>query len=200
MINIIDKAKINLLKEKLKLQDPKNITAIAVILAILVLLDCIFILGGQFKSLSRTGSKIAKLKVDLSSFDLNSTKTRSGQGKFSENLSSKGKKILSENDLAYILQIVSDAANKNEVQIIEMKPVNDLKGDSLKSKQNLSANLAPLGINIDLTADYHKFGKFLNDLENGQVFFTVENMLVSVQTDDYLKQKISLGLVTYVKK
>jgi hypothetical protein len=198
MGNISDK--LNNLKYKLKLQDPKNITVVAITLAVLVLLDSIFILGGQFKNLSRVNSKIVKLKSDLSSFDINLARSRLSKEKNADNLPSKGKKILSENDAAYILQIISDAANKNDVQIIEIKPLKDFKDDSPKQKQNSFGNLAPLGINIDLIGDYHKFGKFLDDLENGQVFFSVSNMIISAQSDEYLKQKIGLGLVTYVKK
>ena len=53
---------------------------------------------------------------------------------------------------------------------------------------------------MDLSAGYHQLGKFINELENAQVFVIVQELKIEPQPGNYLKQKAALTLKTYVKK
>mgnify|MGYP001593020126 CR=1 FL=1 len=117
----------------------------------------------------------------------------------SQKTSVKIKKIISSEKLVSLLQDLSDIDNKNEVKIEQIKPFKD----SQIAKQDKIAgidNLQPVLITLDLTGDYHHFGKFINDIEGAQVFIAVQSMKISSGAGEYFKQKVNLVLRTYVKK
>ncbi|MFA7283866.1 MAG: hypothetical protein WC066_04900, partial [Candidatus Omnitrophota bacterium] len=55
-------------------------------------------------------------------------------------------------------------------------------------------------IDLEMVGDYHSLGRFIQALEASPVFMEVQGMEISTQLPDYLKQKISLALRTYVIK
>jgi hypothetical protein len=67
---------------------------------------------------------------------------------------------------------------------------------SMIGKDKLTALL----INLDLLADYHNLGKFIQALEDSPVFMEVQELDISTQLPDYMKQKVTLVLKTYVTK
>ncbi|MEK6727591.1 MAG: type 4a pilus biogenesis protein PilO [Candidatus Omnitrophota bacterium] len=182
--------------------DKKKIFLIALICIIFLYLDFSLIFKSQIQALKTTEPKIAVLKRDLDNFKKDTAKMEELKKKQIEPVqkaAAKIKKIISSEQLAILLQDLSDIANKNEVKIEQIKP----SKDSQTSKQDKVAgigNLQPVLITLDLTGDYHHFGKFINDIEGAQSFIAVQSMKISSGAGEYFKQKVNLVLRVYVKK
>jgi Tfp pilus assembly protein PilO len=119
------------------------------------------------------------------------------QSKTKQEVVTKAKEIISEGQLPWLLQEISDIANKFEVKITQIKPSQDVK-----SQEEIIApvKLFPLFITLDLSCGYHSLGSFINELENANRFIAIKDMRISRSSSDYLHQSITLVLKTYVKK
>jgi Tfp pilus assembly protein PilO len=181
-------------------QDKKKVILAALVFLIIFYLDYAVILRFQQKSIKRLRSKTGELKKDLVRFE----KDLEGMRKFKlqeakeEGAGLKSKRLIREEQVTAFLQDISKVANNNEVVMASIKP--NLSTASEEKKNPESEKIFPLLINLELYGDYHHFGKFLNDLENGNTLVEVENMKIISQPQDYLKQKVNLVLKTYVKK
>lgn len=174
--------------------DNKKIFLIIFVFLIIIYLDFTFLIKKQFESLKTQGTKIAKLKKDLDTLakmqDLKNKQRQTNQKLFS-----KAKKLISEGEVPAILQDVSSIANKNNVNIMQIKPIKESKALAPPT-----GKFSTLLITLDLFCDYHSLGKFINELENAQTFMAVQSMKITTQATDYLKQKVNLVLRTYVSK
>jgi Tfp pilus assembly protein PilO len=182
------------IREKSGLDDKKIVAVILVLLIVVIFLDFRFITGKQVQGIRSLGPKIAKLQKDTDSVKKDLARIKALKSKQAEPQISlaKARKIVSQEEIAYILQQVSEMANKNDVRIMQMKPSQEKGAQTEK--------LIPLLITLDLVCDYHHLGKFINDMENGQIFLAVQGMKISSQAQDILKQNVSLAVKTYVKK
>lgn len=177
--------------------DNKKIFIIILIFLVIIYLDFTVLLKKQFESLKAQGPKITKLKKDLDSLDKDLAKMRdlkNKQQQTGQKPLSKAKKIISEQEVPDVLQDISTSANKNNVNIMQIKPAKEAK-----AKAKATGKFSVLLITLDLFCDYHSLGKFINDLDNAPIFMAVEDMKISAQTTNYLKQKVNLVLRTYVK-
>lgn len=172
-----------------------NKTIFLIILAsfMVIYLDFALLMKLQLTGIKTLGPNISKLKKDLAALERDLTsiqdlKNKQIEGK--ENAPPGAKKIISDEYTASLLQEVSTLANNNEVRIVQMKPAKEPQG----------AKFTPLSITLDLVCDYHRLGKFINDLENAEIFIAVQNIKIAPQPADILKQKVNLVLMTYVKK
>lgn len=202
MINIFSKTNITKLQNKLLLDNKKICLIILAFLLIVVFLDIRFLLALQLKALGSLNPKITRLKQDLDNLAkdlarIQELKNRHPQIKQKEFL--QAKQIIPEGQITYILQQVSDIAKKNAVKIIQMNPVKQLQA-AKSENSSLIERFIPLSLNLDLVCDYHHLGKFINDLEKGEIFMAVLDIKITAVPKDYLKQKASLALKTYVRK
>jgi len=185
-------------------QDKKIVIFIVIICFIIIYLDFSFILKAQFSSIKDSGPKIIKLKQDLEQFAKDFKKMQDFQANEKSGKQSglkKNKRLISEGEIVSLLDGISDSAEKNKVVISHMKYSRESVTTTAKqSKAVSSPKMLPLLINIELTAGYHELGKFIDDLENLPVFLALQNMKISLQSADFLKQKVTLSLRTYVRK
>ena len=187
--------------ERLEL-DNKKIFLIVLICVIFLYLDFSLIFKSQLQALKIREPKISALKRDLGNFAKDTAKMAELKKKQIEPAQKSGvkiKKIISSEHLASLLQDLSDIANKNGLKIEQIKP----SKDSQISKQDKIAgtdNLRPVLITLDLTGDYHRFGKFINNIEDVQAFIAVQGMKISSPKGEYFTQKFNLVLRTYVKR
>ena len=181
---------------KLRQGDKKIIAALLALLVLAAYLDFAFILKNQVRSVQGLGPKIAKLNKDLDSLKRDLAKMKEIQAREPEpeaqDTATEGKRLLTQDEIPYILEVISGAAAKNSVKILQMKP--------LQEKRAPADKLTPLLISADLICGYHQLGKFINNLENSPFFFAVQGIKISPQAQDILNQKVSLALKTYVKK
>lgn len=172
--------------------DNKKIILIVLISAIVFYIDINFIFKAQLKGASKSNSEIARVNKELQSFAAEAKKIKdfeSAKG-VSSRQALKEKKIIPESQFASLLQEISKIANSNEVRILQIKPLH----------QASSGKLNPILISLELSCGYHNLGRFINGVENLDAFVRVQEIKIEPQEDNYLNQKVSLVLVTYVKK
>lgn len=196
MINLADKLGLDNL-------DNKKIILIAITCLIITYLDFNFFMAFQLKMLKGLNPKIIKIKADLSKLDKELAAMRDLKDKQAAPQAVpalKMKKVILEEDIPSLLKAISDVANINDVKITQMKPTRESQAKVAKTLAD-TEKLTTLLITLDLIGGYHHLGRFINGLENVEVFIAVEDLRITPQSPaDYLKQKASLVLKTYVKK
>jgi Tfp pilus assembly protein PilO len=180
--------------------DKKKLILILLIAAAVLYLEATVLLKGQYDGFIALKPKIAKVKKDLQALDADLKRMKemkAKQAKTGEKPAGNFKRMIFEPQKEALLEDIADIANKHKVTILQMKPVKETVG---AAKGAATAAQAGLLINMELACDYHNLGYFLNDLENGDVIFSVQSMKIKSKEKDYLKQAVSLVLKTYVKK
>lgn len=184
------------------IQDKKAIALIGIVFLAILYFDFSVILKAQFAAIKSTGPKIIKLRQDLETLAKDFKKMEDLKKKVAaqgQNAQLKSKRLISQDEIVALLDNISDLAEKNKVVVVQMKHTRE--ASNLKADKSLAAGkTTPILINLELVGDYHAVGKFINDLENGPVLVAVQNIKISSQTKDYLKQKVNLGLRAYVRK
>lgn len=190
MANLIEKLnKLNLM-EKFSL-DNKKLALIFIVSLMVIYLDFSFLLKNQMASSNRLTKEITKISNDIKALNIG-LKAMQAEGGKKVKVKAKEKKILFEADLTSLLNDISKIGNFNNVRIVQIKPAREL--------QKTPAKFSPVLINMDLVGGYHNFGKFINSLENNEVFMSVESFKIEPQSKDPLRQKINVTIKTYVRK
>jgi Tfp pilus assembly protein PilO len=182
--------------------DSKKIMLIVMVSIAVFYIDFNFIFKAQLKSLDKSRGEIISVKNKLDGFnkDFKSMQDlKSRQALSPQKALPQAKKVILESQFAGLLQDISKTANKNEVRILQLRPLRDTQNAGASQVKAVSG-LTPLFILLDLTGGYHNLGKFINDLENLQVFVGVKDLKIAPMEGNYLKQKAGLTLYTYVKK
>ncbi|MCX5700834.1 MAG: type 4a pilus biogenesis protein PilO [Candidatus Omnitrophica bacterium] len=201
MNSLVDKIKNLKFLNTLEL-DNKKLILIFLISAAVFYFDFSLILKAQIASLSKSSAEVARRSSELTSLerDLKNMQDLKTKKALPEVTSlSKAKRFITESQVSTLLQDISNLANNNDVRILQVKPSRDQKA-SADTKLNPGPGLTVFYIALDLTGSFHQLGKFINDLENSQVFLMVQELKIDSQKDNYLKQKASVLLKTYVKK
>ncbi|MDD5097545.1 MAG: type 4a pilus biogenesis protein PilO [Candidatus Omnitrophica bacterium] len=180
--------------------DKQKKILIVIICAFIIYVDINFILKAQTSGINSLNPKITRLKNDLNNLnrDLNNMRaSKSTQSLATKKAIIKSSKIISEGQISWLMQDISSQANKFDIQIGQIRPTRE----ALNPKNAIGGGkFTPILINLVLTCDYHSLGKFINQLENSQVFLGVQELTISTQLPDYMKQKATLVLKTYVTK
>jgi Tfp pilus assembly protein PilO len=199
---IIDKIKSIKLLDELQLDNQKLIL-IFLVSAMVLYVDFSFILKAQFAGLSKNSAEVRKLATDLTTLDKNLKAMEEAKAKQSLSAQmklSKVKKIILDSQVSALLEEISKTANANDVKILQIKPIRELTASQQDPRFKAIGKLTPFYISLELSAGYHQFGKFLNDLENGQTFIACQDLTIASEPNLYVKQRINLTLRTYVKK
>jgi len=180
--------------------DKQKKILIVIFCALIIYVDTAFILKIQTGGINSLNPKIAKLKTDLNNLNRSLDNMRAAKGK--QGLAAvktiiRSSKILSEDQVSGLLQDISIEANKFDIKVDQIRP----SRETVNTKNaNLGDKFVPILINLDLTCGYHNLGKFINGLENFLVFLSAQELKISTQLPDYMKQKVVLVLKTYVTK
>jgi len=183
----------------IQLNNQKKIL-IVIFLILIIYVDSGYILKAQRAGLKSLSLQITKLNTDLVNLNRgleNMRMSQSNPGLATQKKMPKPTKILTESQISELLQDISAVANKFDIKITQMRPSRQVQKDKSTVSQE---KLIPMLINLDLVADYHNFGRFIQALENYPVFMGVLQMEISTQLPDYLKQKVNLVLQTYVTR
>lgn len=173
---------------------------------ILIIIFCVFIvyveanyiLKAQIAGLKSLNPRIARLEKDLKNLNRDLEDMRVLKGKpalEAGRAANRAVRIINESQISGLLRDISSEANKFDVRIIQIRPLRETGKSAIPGDK-----LTPVLINLDLICDYHHLGRFINSLENSAVFMGVAELRISTRTPDYLKQKVSLVIRTYVSK
>ena len=182
----------------LQLNKQKKIL-IVIFSLLIVYVDTGYILKAQLSGLKKLDPKIARLKADLKDLTRGLENMRLSQGKSGVPAlkTSRSSRIIPQSKVSELLQEISNAANKCNITVVQLRPNRQTQKDKTTISQD---RFSVLLINLDLIADYHNLGKFIQTLENSATFMAVQELEISTQLPDYMKQKVNLVLKTYVSK
>lgn len=183
----------------LQLNKQKKII-IAVCLVLIAYVDGSYILKAQRAGINRLNSKIAKLNMDLVNLKTgleNMRLAKVNPGLSAQKKATRSLRILAQSQVSELLQEISTAANKFDIKIAQLRPSRQAQKEKSAPGQD---KFIPMLINLDMTCDYHSLGRFIQALENSPVFMGVQELEISTQLPDYMKQKVALVLKTYVTK
>ena len=179
--------------ERLEL-DNKKILLIGLISILVIYVDYSYIIKLQFRSLRNTNSKIVRLEKDIGNISKDLTKMQQFKTKpadASQWSAAKNKIIISKEQVAPLLEDISAIANKNNIKIMQIKPLKESKGKDVTTGSVL--------ISLDLVGNYHNLWAFVNEIENALELMAVEGMKMEPDSMNYLQQKVNLILRAYLE-
>lgn len=180
--------------------DKQKKILIVIFCILIVYVDMNYILKAQLAGLNSLNPKVARLQTDLKNLSRDIERMNLSKGKpglTAQKPAGSSSKIISEGEVSGLLQDISNAANKLGIRVIQIRPSRQIQ---VAKDAAIPGNLTPVLINLDLISDYHNLGRFISGLENSDVFMGVQEFKISTQLPDYLKQKVTLVIKTYVTK
>ena len=191
------KARINTLLAKFDF-DNKTLLLIAIVSLFFLYLNFSIIIKAQLNGLSNNEKRIAQQKKDFDTFYRNLARMQDFQKNKNTAVqpSTRQKTIIAEGGLALFLKQVSDFADKNKILLLQIKPARETSA----AAQAASEKFSPFLITLESVGGYHNLGVFINSLENAPIFISVSEIKISPREGEYLRQKATIVLRTYVKK
>ncbi|HNX82129.1 MAG TPA: hypothetical protein PKL77_08305 [Candidatus Omnitrophota bacterium] len=186
--------------------DKKKMAGILLISAAVLYLDVAYILKFQIDGIAHMGPQIAKVQKDIDTFQKDSANVETLKKLPPQQLTGplKNKKFFTPEQIAMVLETLSDVANKNNVKIMQISSAPDVKAKETTKAKPVKGAAEPATqtflIPIELSADYHHLGSFLSDLDYSRIISSVQELRIKADSTDYLKQEIKIILKTYVKK
>ncbi len=142
----------------------------------------------EIKDLSEN---IAKTQNDIN--NLQNYKNKVDQLKLK--LETMRAKVKSRQEVPIILEKISRIANENNVKIDQIMPESTDMSLLLSDNQNKYFSL-PIVVEAD--SSYHAFGKFLNKLEQDEIFFRTAMFSINSQSNSRTnKVKLTLNTIVY---
>ncbi len=106
-------------------------------------------------------------------------------------------KVRSRNEVPLILEAISNTASKNKIRIDEIMPKPD---DQVKLIGDNDRQYYSLPIVLEAKSSYHDFGRFLNQVEQGNIFLTVKDFTIRNLPDSKMNSiKLTLLAIVYEK-
>jgi Tfp pilus assembly protein PilO len=191
------KARINTLLAKFDF-DNKTLLLIAIISLLFLYLNFSVIIKAQLNGLKNNKKRIAQLKKDSDTFHRNLARMQDFQKNKNAAVqpSPTQKTIIAEGGLALFLKQVSDFADKNKIILLQIKPSRETSAVAQAALEKIT----PFLVTLEAVGGYHNIGAFINALENAPVLISVSEIKISPREGEYLRQKATIVLRTYVKK
>jgi Tfp pilus assembly protein PilO len=197
--DLLSHPRLQALRDKGQLDDRKLSLGIILVLILLVFADFAFPIKGQFNALKVTEPKIAKLKTDLDAFDKGVGIMQKAKNQPAALPASQFKQFISEDEIHTLYQDISEMAFKNNVRIVLMRPSRE-GALTKQEKEAMGEKLTSLSLALDLECEYQNLVSFLRSLEQAKTFLVVQNVKITPQAEEMLKQKVDLVLKTYLEK
>lgn len=190
---------LNQIFEKLA-ADKKKLVGFICISLLVIYVDYSFILTPQLSARRNLRVKLKAVRLDLDNFFKGSQRIKNLSAKKD---TSKGafpiQTFVSGGQVPLILQHISNLANNYDIKILQIKPSRSKEGTKQASFPE-AKDFAEFIITMDVVCDYNHLTKFLDSLEKGNIFVSIEGLKIIPQEGDILKQKANLGLRTYVRR
>jgi Tfp pilus assembly protein PilO len=203
--------------------DNKKILLIISISIFIIFLDIAVLLNLQLKMIRGGSLKIRKLRSDMALLNQGVTKMQQEGGQ-KDTAKVKVKKIISEDQISSLLQDIYSIARRHKLYINLMQPVKPT-GESKAVKKTVPIPPKPAAaktaagktaarrpaqpeqpvlfksilFSMDILGDYHAFGAFINDLENGEECMAIDALKITPNPNNEFQQKAYIVLKVYVK-
>lgn len=178
--------------------DKKKIALIVLGCVLFLFIEFRFFLRAQFQRIRKAQAEITQLKKQIDDFNSDLSVIRSSQEKPLK-AGTAASKIISEIEYISLLQDISGIANKYDIKIIQIKLIKEAQGVRAQKAGTEIPATKPVLITLTGICDYHSLGTFISDVENSEILIVVQEIKITPQETDSLKQKFNLILKTYVK-
>jgi len=167
-------------------------------LLVLFLIDFFLVMQFQFKTLGNLNEKITAQHTNISKTQQDIQRFAAYQNEL-KRLQTKYERIESQvrfkDQLPLILENISRIANENGLHTDQMMPNTALTEPLSK---NNDGEYFTIPIQVEGTSEYHDFGRFLNQLENEEIFMRVPEFVIRAARDDQSRHEIELTLEAIV--
>ncbi|MDO8581114.1 MAG: type 4a pilus biogenesis protein PilO [Candidatus Omnitrophota bacterium] len=170
------------------------------VLLFLFLLDYFIIMGPQLNNLTKMTPQCKLMEEDIqkAETDIQNKENYQKQVKdLSAKITEEDVKIRSKEEVPLTLEYISRLADENNIRIDQIKP--NTAGQN-KLLENKGRRYFAVPIVLEAKGGYHDVGKFLNQIESGDVFFNIKDFsMTSLGESKYHKIKLTLEAITYEK-
>jgi uncharacterized protein YpmS len=176
--------------------DIKKMIVVSLISFMFVYTDSFILLPMQIRAVKANKQNRARLEGQIKALKNELEILKNSRIEAAKEKKLEIKVSINEDQVPLLMQNISNIANKNEVKIMQIRPVKEVRPDIAQSL----GSLAPLSIIMDLSCDYHNCGKFISLLESAKQFVKVSELRIMPGDVSFSKQSVYMIIITYVKK
>lgn len=171
--------------------------------ALLIVADIALGIGMQVRRVGEVGKQAAQTRKEIKELGSKLDDMKKNVEQSRKKLHSK--KVISESELPALIQYVTGLASDHAIKLMQINTekaaaTQETKKKSSKKQDSQAASSMAVVLRFDLMATYHQLGSFIGRLESSEYVIFVDELRIVRDTNDPLKEKVSLVLKTYVKK
>jgi len=191
----------NISLDSLPIKLDKNVVQKTILISaaiIILLLDFFLFLRPQFRGLSELSTKHNKLSQEVKQARADIKRLKKFEERYEavkENLGNIENMVPEEEELPLILEDLSRIANDANVKIIQMLPLRDSREKVFTSDTGIYYKIP---VSIEASSGYHKFGEFLNNIENSDIFMRISEFEVAASKKSTTKHIVRLIVDIFV--
>jgi len=176
----------------------KRLYTIVGVVLVVAVLYLVFLVIPKFNSLSQVSRTVTDLNNNISLVNnrmkkLDEMTTRLDKLRGEQAIYAS--QLPAEKEIPAFLEELAAMAKKYDVKIISVTPQESSSG-STKGKEKQYYYAMPVFISAQ--SGYHQLGQFVNDLEQGERFITIEDLKMQNNNDSPRKHSVNMVLKTYV--
>lgn len=189
------------ISEKFEKMDDKTLYYIfGGVLLLVFLLDYFVLMRPQLATLTKINPELKILAGDIEKAKTEITKLdqyKKEVSRLEDAIKKENEKVEPREEVPLILEHISRLANTNGVKITQIMP-NVI--DSEIVLENNDRVYYSLPIDIEAKAGYHNFGRFIDTIEQGEIFLQVKKLTIAstANTKDH-SIKLTLDAIVYEK-
>ncbi len=170
-------------------------------LVLIFLADYFVVMNPQLKTLGTINSKILQLSKDFKTAKEEIGKTRQYHQevvKFREQLKKDERRIIKNEEVNSVLEAISRMAREENIRVDQIMPI---VGSEKVLLKNRDEKYYSLPIMVTVRCGYHDLGRFLNRVENGDIFLDISDFSIAASSDDSMRHaiKITFKVVAFEK-
>ncbi len=191
----------NVLSQVSRLDEKNRYYIIGGVVVLTFLIDYFCIMSPQMKTLRTLNPKLTALQTEVATAKSDISQInqyRQDVAKFKEQLEKASRRIINKEEVNWVIESISRMASEEKVKIDQIMPIKGSETVLLKTKEEKYYSLP---IMVNARAGYHDLGRFLNRIENGDVFLSVNDFSFVSSGDDTLRHviKVTFRVIIYDK-
>ncbi|MFH1645655.1 MAG: type 4a pilus biogenesis protein PilO [Candidatus Omnitrophota bacterium] len=167
-------------------------------LLIILILDCSFFIGPSFKSLQAISAALNGAKIQLANAQRETAQLAAYENNIkllNDKISLYKKKFSTKQQIGLLLESFSAIAKKTGVKIVSVRPHDDSPSLRTAEKESLYKRFP---ISINALCSYHALGKFLDSLEDADIFMKVTDLKIKSSSSAPLEHGVYILVNTYI--
>lgn len=168
------------------------------ILFFIFLLDYFLLMRPQLVTLTKINPEIKMLLQDIQKTQEDSQKLGSYQSeikRLESALAETNSKVRSKNEVPVVLEQISRMANQSQIKIDQITPAHEDQSVLLEDNKRIYYALPIL---LEARSGYHDSGRFLNLLEQSNLFLNVTSFSIAAGKEDLRDHALKMNLQAIV--